>query len=159
MPERAGTSDAVTTAVAPSIDGPSLRGSDLILGYIGWMALVICLPFVVLLEGPATGWLVGTVLFAGSFAAQRFIGRVTEGMDPTHAVGLAGISSIGRAMVTVMILFVVALKVDKTVGLVAGGVFAAGFTFDLMGRTLIFAIHEKERKAAQLAVQAQEETV
>ena len=42
-----------------------------------------------------------------------------------------------------------ALKVDETVGLVAGGVFAAAFTFDLMGRTTLFAIREKQRKVAR----------
>jgi hypothetical protein len=159
MPDRARNDDAVTTAAAPTIEAPSLRGVDIVLGYLGWAALVLCLPFVLLLGGPILGWLVGAVLFGGSFAAQRFVGRVTESMDPTQAVGLSGISSIGRAMVVVMILFVVALQGDRTVGLVAGGVFAAAFTFDLMGRAMIFAIHEKDRRTAKAAAAAQEETV
>lgn len=139
------------TAVAAPAPEPqaSAKGLEFILAILGFIAIALALPFVALLDGPHLGWLLGTVLFIGSFAAQRFIGRVSQGMDPTHAVGLAGISSIGRAMVTVMILFVIALKVDETVGLVAGAVFAAAFTFDLMGRTLIFAIREKERKAAR----------
>jgi hypothetical protein len=70
-------------------------------------------------------------------------------MDPTHAVGMMGISSIGRAMIVVMALFVIAIKVDKTVGLVAGGVFAVAFTFDLLGRTTLFSIREKQQKAAK----------
>jgi hypothetical protein len=120
-----------------------------VLAILGFIVLLLALPVVLLLSGPASGWLLGSVLFTGSWLVQRFIGKVSEGLDPTQAVGLTGISSIGRAVVVVMILFVIALKVDETVGLVAGGVFAAAFTFDLMGRTTLFAIREKQRKLAR----------
>ncbi len=141
----------MTTAAAPAISPTSSRGIVAFLSIIGVLVLFFSIPFVLLLDGPMLGWLAGAVLFLGSLAVQRFVGRVTEGMDPTHAVGLAGISSIGRAMVVVLILFVIALQVDRTIGLVAGAVFAAAFTFDLLARTMIFAIREKDRKAAQIA--------
>jgi hypothetical protein len=139
----------MTTAAAPTPVTVRANPTEFVLAILGFIALLLAIPFVLLLGGPFSGWLLGAVLFAGSWFATRFIMRVSEGLDPTQAVGLTGISSIGRAIVVVMILFVVALKVDKTVGLVAGGVFAAAFTFDLMGRTTLFAIREKQRKSAR----------
>lgn len=146
------------TSAAAAIHTPPTESKALefVMAILGYIALALAIPFVALLGGPHMGWLAGAALFTASFAAQRFIGRVTQGMEPTHAVGLSGITSIGRAMVVVLILFVVALKVDETIGLVAGGVFAAAFTFDLMGRTIIFAIREKERKFAKEAAAAAE---
>lgn len=122
---------------------------EFVLAILGFIALALALPFVLVLGGPLAGWGLGAALFVASWGAQRFIAKVSEGMDPTHAVGLTGISSIGRAIVTVMILFVVALKWNETIGLVAGGVFAAAFTFDLMGRTTLFGIREKTRRLAR----------
>ncbi len=139
----------MTTTAAPSPAPLSASPTEFILAILGFIALALALPFVLLLGGPFAGWGLGAALFVASWAAQRFISKVSEGMDPTHAVGLTGISSIGRAMVTVMILFVIALKVDETIGLVAGGVFAVAFTFDLMGRTVMFGIREKARKLAR----------
>ena len=149
MPHGADSEEVVTTTAAPSPAPLTAKPMEFVLATIGFVALILALPFVLLLGGPFGGWALGATLFVGSWAAQRFVGRVSEGMDPTHAVGLTGISSIGRAIVVVMILFVIALKVDETVGLVAGGVFAAAFTFDLMGRTMLFAVREKERKGAR----------
>lgn len=136
----------MTTAAAPNPAPLRANPTEFILAILGFIVLLLALPVVLLLAGPVSGWTLGAALFAGSWAAQRFISKVSEGLDPTQAVGLTGISSIGRAVVVVMLLFVVALKVDETVGLVAGGVFAAAFTFDLMGRTTLFAIREKQRK-------------
>ena len=139
----------MTSAAAPAPVPVRANPTEFVLAILGFIVLLLALPVVLLLDGPMGGWLFGAALFAGSWLAQRFITKVSEGLDPTHAVGLTGISSIGRAVVVVMILFVVALKVDETVGLVAGGVFAAAFTFDLMGRTTLFAIREKQRKIAR----------
>lgn len=139
----------MTTAAAPSPVPLRANPTEFVLAILGFIVLLLALPVVLLLGGPIGGWLLGAGLFAGSWFAQRFITNVSEGLDPTQAVGLTGISSIGRAVVVVMILFVVALKVDETAGLVAGGVFAAAFTFDLMGRTTLFAIREKQRKVAR----------
>jgi hypothetical protein len=139
----------MTTAATPPPVPLRANPTEFVLAILGFIVLVLALPVVLLLSGPASGWLLAAALFAGSWFAQRFITKVSEGLDPTQAVGLTGISSIGRAVVVVMILFVIALKVDETVGLVAGGVFAAAFTFDLMGRTTLFAIREKQRKIAR----------
>ncbi len=144
----------MSTATAPPRSPFAVNPVEFVLAIIGFIALALAAPFVWLLEGPMAGWHVGALLFTLMWALQRLVSKVIVGMDPTHAVGLSGITSIGRAMVTVMILFVIALKVDETVGLVAGGVFAAAFTFDLMGRTIIFAIREKERKAARKEIDA-----
>lgn len=139
----------MTSAAAPTSTPVRATPVEFVLAILGFIALALALPFVLILGGPAAGWGLGAALFVASWAAQRFITKVSEGMDPTHAVGLTGISSIGRAIVTVMILFVVALKWNETIGLVAGGVFAAAFTFDLMGRTTLFGIREKAKKLAR----------
>ena len=138
----------MTTATAAGPGPVRANPTEFVLAVLGFVALILSLPFVVLLSGPFVGWLIGAILFIASWAAQRFLMKVSEDLDPTYAVGLTGISSIGRAVIVVMILFVIALKVDKTVGLVAAAGFAAAFTFDLMGRTTLFAIREKNRKAA-----------
>lgn len=138
------------TAAAVTDAGPArVKPLEIALATIGLATVVLALPFVLLLSGPLGGWALGAGLFIASTGVQRFIAKISEDMDPTHAVGLAGISSIGRAVVVVMLLFVIALKVDETVGLTAAGVFAAGFTMDLMARTALFAIKEKERKIAK----------
>ncbi len=136
----------MTTAAAPNPVPLRANPTEFVLAILGFIVLLVALPVVLLLDGPIGGWLFGAGLFAASWGAQRFITKVSEGLDPTQAVGLTGISSIGRAIIVVMILFVVALKVDETAGLTAGGVFAAAFTFDLMGRTTLFALREKQRK-------------
>ncbi len=136
----------MTTAVAALPDAPREGPVEFILATVGFLTLIFALPFVLVLSGPFTGWLIGAVLFTASWAAQRFIVRMSERMDPTHAVGTLGISSIGRAFVVVGILFVIALKVDETIGLVAAGVFAVAFTFDLMGRSILFSLQDKRRR-------------
>jgi hypothetical protein len=138
--------ERMTTAATPPPVPLRANPMEFVLAILGFLALALALPIVLLMGGPINGWMLGVALFTGSWAAMRFITRVSADLDPTHAVGLTGISSIGRAIVVVMILFVVALKVDETVGLVAAGVFAAAFTFDLMGRTTLFAIREKQKK-------------
>ncbi len=139
----------MTTTAAPTPVPLRANPTEFVLAILGFLALLVALPVVPLLGGPIGGWVLGAALFAASWASQRFITKISEGLDATQAVGLTGIASIGRAVVVVMILFVVALKVDETAGLVAGGVFAAAFTFDLMGRTTLFAIREKRRKIAR----------
>ncbi|MBM3665279.1 MAG: hypothetical protein FJW92_05760 [Actinobacteria bacterium] len=133
-------------ATAPQSDRPDVL--EFVLATLGFITLLIELPFVMLLGGPFMGWFIGAFLFAASWGAQVAITRMAERMDPTQAVGIAGISSIGRAIIVVAILFVVALRVDKTIGLVAAGVFAVAFTIDLLSRSILFGIREKKRRLA-----------
>jgi len=139
----------MTTAAAAQPAPVRANPVEFILAVLGFIALIICLPFVLVLGGPFLGWFLGALLYTASWAALLYMTKISAGMDPTHAVGMMGISSIGRAMIVVMALFVIAIKVDKTVGLVAGGVFAVAFTFDLLGRTTLFSIREKQQKAAR----------
>jgi hypothetical protein len=70
-------------------------------------------------------------------------------MQATAAVGVSGVSFIARAWLVALVLFVVALRFSETVGLTAAGVFLAAFTCDLGGRTILFSIQQKMRKAAE----------
>ena len=67
-------------------------------------------------------------------------------VQPTAAVGLAGISFITRAWLVAIILFVIALNYDREIGLTAGIVFLIAFTCDLAGRTALFAMRQRITK-------------
>ncbi len=121
---------------------------EFILATLGFIVVLLMLPFVLVLSGPVSGWVIGAVLFTLSWGAQHFLTRMASHMDDTHAVGIIGIGSIGRAFVVVGILFVVALEVGRVVGLVAAGVFAVAFTFDLTGRSVLFSTREKRKRLA-----------
>jgi ABC-type multidrug transport system fused ATPase/permease subunit len=83
-----------------------------------------------------------------SFTLAFAINKVADQLDDVQAIGLIGIGSIIRALFIFGILFVVAYKVDRELALIGSGVFAAAFTADLLGRTMIHALRAKERKAA-----------
>lgn len=112
---------------------------------IGLIVGGLSLPVVLFAGGPLTGWVLAMVLWALNWGAQLAVGRLAVDMPATMAVGVSGISFIGRAWLTAIILFVVALKYSEPVGLTAAGVFLAAYTFDLMGRTLLFTVREKTR--------------
>ncbi len=97
-------------------------------------------PLVLLLGGPLNGWLLGVVLWSVNWGLQLWTAKVALGSTPTVAVGMSGVSFISRAWLTAIVLFVIALKYDKTIGLTAAGVFLAAFTCDLAGRTMLFAM-------------------
>jgi hypothetical protein len=112
----------------------------------GLIAAFLCLPFVLVLGGPLNGWIVGVLLWSANWALQIFTGKIALNSSATAAVGLSGISFISRAWLTAIILFVIALQYDKTVGLVAAGVFLVAFTCDLIGRTTLFVMNQNARK-------------
>ncbi|CAN0404357.1 unnamed protein product, partial [Phaeothamnion confervicola] len=72
--------------------------------------------------GPLNGWVLGLALWSANWGLQLFTAKVALGVTPTAAVGMSGISFISRAWLVAGFLFVVALKYDETIGLVAAGV-------------------------------------
>ncbi len=147
MPERAEPEDVVTS-VAPVAPVAIARPVQVVMSLFGFILLLAALPFVLLLGGSIGSWLFGAGLFVLSFAMSFAINKVADQLDDAQAIGLIGIGSIVRALFIFGILFVVAYKVDRELALVASGVFAAAFTADLLGRTMIHALRSKERKAA-----------
>lgn len=131
-------------ATSPSPDIP--RVATFIASGAGLIAAVLTLPVVLLLGGPLNGWVLGMVLWSVNWYLQLLTGKLALNATPTAAVGLSGISFISRAWLTAIILFVIALKYDKTIGLVAAGVFLVAFTCDLAGRTALFAINQRATK-------------
>lgn len=131
-------------AASPSTDTP--RPVVAIASSIGVIVAVLTLPVVLLLGGPLNGWVLGLALWSANWAAQIFTAKIAMGVTPTAAVGMSGISFISRAWLVAGFLFVVALKYDETIGLVAAGVFLAAFTCDLLGRTVLFALRQKIQK-------------
>lgn len=113
---------------------------------IGVIVAVLCLPVVLLAGGPLNGWIVGLALWSANWGLQLLTAKIAINSTPTAAVGMSGISFISRAWLVAIILFVVALRYDESVGLAAAGVFLAAFTCDLIGRTMLFAIAQKARK-------------
>jgi uncharacterized membrane protein (DUF485 family) len=112
---------------------------------IGIFGVLLTIPVVIAVAAPMTGWGLGAVLFLGSWILAMVIGRFAGNLDSAQAIGITGMSFMVRAWLVFGILFVVAAKGDKTVGLTAAGVFLAGFTLDLMGRTMLHALHSKQR--------------
>jgi hypothetical protein len=148
VPERAEREDVVTSAASPVASASVARPLQVVLSLFGFMVLLLALPFVLLLDGSIGSWLFGAGLFVLSFTLALAINKVADQLDDVQAIGLIGIGSIIRALFIFGILFVVAYKVDRELALIASGVFAAAFTADLLGRTMIHALRAKERKAA-----------
>ena len=133
----------MTTAASAHPAPFRARPLEFVFSALGLFAAVLSLPFVLILGGPIGGWLLGVALFAASWAAGLAIVKISMGMSPTHAVGVSGVSFIARAWLIVAILFVVAQKGSKEVGLAAAGVFLAAFTFDLFGRIVLHSLQVK----------------
>ncbi len=131
-------------ATSPSSESPRLW--MFLISGIGVIAAILSLPVVLLLGGPLNGWILGLALWSANWWLQLLTGKLAINAQPTAAVGLSGISFITRAWLTAIILFVIALKYDKTIGLVAAGVFLVAFTCDLAGRTALFAINNRATK-------------
>ncbi|MFN8122055.1 MAG: hypothetical protein U0237_06450 [Thermoleophilia bacterium] len=111
---------------------------------LGTVIAVIALPIVLLAAGPLSGWLLGIGLWLGNWSLSLFTSKVSLSTSPTAAVGVAGISLMARAWITAIILFVIALRVSEDMAITAAFVFLAAFTFDLMGRALLFAMNERK---------------
>lgn len=120
------------------------------LSAIGMLVAILTLPVVLLAGGPIEGWLLGVALWAANWGASLWLSKASAGMSAPYAVGLSGASFIARAWMVAIVLFVVALTYDRVVGLVAAGVFLAAFTFDLVGRTALYAVRQKQQEGSAL---------
>ncbi len=129
---------------APASTHP--RPLEFIASGAGLIAAVLCLPVVLLAGGPLNGWIVGVALWSANWALQIYTGKIAINSSATAAVGLSGISFISRAWLVAIILFVIALRYDESVGLTAAGVFLVAFTCDLVGRTILFVMSQNARK-------------
>jgi len=113
---------------------------------IGIAVALLALPFVLLAGGPIEGWLLGVALWIANWLFALLTGKFSADIEPTFAVGLAGLSFIARAWIVVGVLFVIALRFSEPIALTAAAVFIFAFTFDLLGRTVLFGIQQKIKK-------------
>jgi len=134
----------MNSGVYPSPKEGALPFAAAILGIV---VAVIALPLVLLLDGPFNGWLLGIGLWIGNWSLQLLTTKVSLSTTATAAVGVTGISLMSRAWITAIILFIVAIRVSEPIAITAAFVFLAAFTFDLMGRALLFAMMERNRPA------------
>ncbi|MGI9539231.1 MAG: hypothetical protein ACR2N6_03685 [Miltoncostaeaceae bacterium] len=125
-------------------DAPTGRTTAFVFSIIGLLAVLMALPLVLLLGGPIEGWLLGAGLWIVNWIGQLYTGKMSIGLKPTAAVGMTGVSFITRAWIVAIILFVFALQVSETIGLTAAGVFLAAFTFDLLGRSVLHAMSQRD---------------
>jgi hypothetical protein len=130
---------------APPADGNLVRAAS----GIGLIVAILTLPVVLLAGGPFTGWVLGVVLWGANWTVQLLTAKYALNLQATAAVGVSGVSFIARAWLVALVLFVVALRFSEPVGLTAAAVFLAAFTCDLGGRTILFSIQQKMRKAAE----------
>jgi hypothetical protein len=133
------------TTAAPAPTSSTPRPLTAIASGIGIIVAVLTLPFVLLMGGPLNGWILGVLLWSANWWLQLLTGRLVADANPTTAVGLAGLSFISRAWLTAIILFVIALRYDEEIGLTAGVIFLVAFTCDLGGRTVLYAVNQRER--------------
>jgi hypothetical protein len=131
-------------ATTPTTEGP--RALTAIASAIGLIVAVLTLPIVLLAGGPLNGWVLGVVLWSANWSLQLLTGKLALNVSPTAAVGLAGVSFISRAWLVAIVLFVIALGYDEQIGLTAAAVFLVAFTFDLAGRTVLFALRQRAAK-------------
>jgi hypothetical protein len=124
-----------------------MRPIQFVASSIGIAVAIIALPFVLLAGGPVEGWYLGFGLWIANWGLALATGKFSQGIEPTFAVGLAGLSFIARAWIVVGVLFVVALRFSEPIALTAAAVFIFAFTFDLLGRSILFGINQKIRKA------------
>src|SRR5262245_30462801 len=134
------------TTAAPASPSSTPRPLTAIASGIGLIVAVLCLPLVLLMGGPLNGWILGVVLWSANWWLQLWTAKLITDANPTTAVGLVGLSFIARAWLTAIILFVIALRYDEQIGLTAGVIFLVAFTCDLGGRTVLYAINQRERR-------------
>jgi hypothetical protein len=130
---------------APPADSNLVRAAS----SIGLIVALLTLPVVLLAGGPFTGWVLGVVLWGVNWTIQLLTAKHALNLQATAAVGVSGVSFIARAWLVALVLFIVALRFSEPVGLTAAAVFLAAFTCDLGGRTILFSIQQKMRKAAE----------
>ena len=130
---------------APPADSNLVRAAS----GIGLIVAILTLPVVLLAGGPFTGWVLGVVLWGANWTVQLLTAKYALNLQATAAVGVSGVSFIARAWLVALVLFIVALRFSEPVGLTAAAVFLAAFTCDLGGRTILFSIQQKMRKAAE----------
>lgn len=136
----------MTTSASPSTPF-SARPVEFVFSVLGFAVGLLALPFALLFGGTVPGWFLGMVLFAAYWASGIALTRLALNLPPMHAVGVAGLSFIIRVWVVFGVLLGVALK-DSVLGVTAMLVFAAAFTFDLLGRTVLFSLRNRARQSA-----------
>jgi len=133
--------------VTPPSPTPGASRARLALAGIGFVVCLLALPVVLVLDGTIGGWVLGLVLWTVNWTVMILVGRVAAAAEsPVMAVGLAGITSMGRAFAIFLVLMLVGLKVSREAALTAGGVFIAAFTFDLIARTATFQMTKSATK-------------
>jgi hypothetical protein len=119
-----------------------------LLSGIGLIVGVLTLPVVLVAGGHWSGWLIGFLLWCINWGIANAAAKWTFGLSATAPVGMSGVSFIARAWLTALVLFVIALRYSEEAGLIAAGVFITCFTFDLLGRTALYAQRSRAPKGA-----------
>jgi hypothetical protein len=113
---------------------------------LGIIVCVLALPVVWLVYGPIAGWALGTALWVVNWTLSQAATKYALGASPTAAVGVSGVSMMFRAFFVAIVVFIVAVRVSHPVAITAAIVFLAAFTFDLMGRVMLFNMNERARQ-------------
>jgi len=133
----------MTVSVYPSPRNGALPFAAAILGII---VCILALPVVVIARGPIAGWALGTVLWVANWSVSQIAIKFSIDASPAAGVGVAGGSIMIRAFMVVIILWLVAERISQPIGLTAAAVFLAAFSFDLMGRIMLFSLTEHARQ-------------
>jgi hypothetical protein len=113
---------------------------------LGLIACAVALPVVLLVGGPLAGWALGTGLWVVNWMLAQMAIKFSLGASPAAGVGVAGGSIMFRAFFVVIALWIVAVRISEPIGLTAAVIFLAAFSFDLMGRLMLFSLMERTRQ-------------
>jgi len=135
----------MTVSVYPSPREGALPFTAAILGII---VCIAALPVVLLVQAPLAGWVLGAGLWVINWTLAQMATKfsINSTASPAAGVGVAGGSIMIRAFLVVVILYAVAIRISHPIGLTAAIVFLAAFSFDLMGRMMLFSLTERARE-------------
>src|SRR5581483_1881095 len=96
----------------------------------GAFVVAVALPLFILARWPMLGWAIGAVLWVASEGLGRLLARRKAEAGNLAAAGVVAFGMFFRAIAVMVVVFVVAVS-DKSVGLAAALVYAAGYSITL----------------------------
>jgi len=96
--------------------------------YLDVIFVVLAAPFVVLMDGPMLGYIVGAVAWIATRIAAVLIDRHARGRGPKAQVGLKFGTGMGRAWILGITILVVGTAGDREDGLMAALLVLVAFT-------------------------------
>jgi hypothetical protein len=99
--------------------------------YLDVVLVVLAAPIVILLGGPALGYLVGAAVWLLQRVLEASLDAVARRSEPRRALGLRFASMIGRTWLVVIAILAVGLAAERADGFTAAVLCLAAYTVHL----------------------------